>query len=79
MFIISGLRVHAEMHESLLFGSRKGVLGIAAFKRSLTLGFRGDALEGYNPVNAISPEDAELAFAIAAKVNQSAATLARAG
>jgi hypothetical protein len=38
-----------------------------------------DALEGYNPVNAISPEDAELAFAIAAKVNEAAATLARAG
>jgi hypothetical protein len=36
-------------------------------------------LEGYNPVNAISPEDAELALAIAAKVDEAAATLAGAG
>jgi hypothetical protein len=36
-------------------------------------------LESYNPVNAIGPEDAELALVIAAKVNQAATTLAGAG
>jgi hypothetical protein len=45
-------------------------------QRFLIRGLTSDALQGYNPVNAISPEDAELAFAIAAKVNETAATLA---
>jgi hypothetical protein len=36
-------------------------------------------LERYHPVNAICPEYAELALVIAAKVNQSAATLPGAG
>ena len=36
-------------------------------------------LERYHPVNAICTEDAELAFVIAAKVNQATTTLAGAG
>jgi hypothetical protein len=36
-------------------------------------------LEGYNPVNAIRPEDAELALIIATKIDQTTATLAGAG
>ena len=36
-------------------------------------------LEGYNPMNAVSPEDAELAFAITAKVNEATATSTGAG
>ena len=36
-------------------------------------------LEGYYPVNAIRPEDAELAFIVATKIDQTSATLAGAG
>jgi hypothetical protein len=36
-------------------------------------------LQGYNPVNAICPEDAELALVIAAKVDQTPTATARAG
>ena len=48
-------------------------------RRFLTWGLTSDALQGYNPVNAISPEDTELAFAIAAKINEAAAASAGAG
>lgn len=48
--------------------------------------FRGDpscgetgTLNRYDAVNAISPEDAELAFVVTAKVDETAATLAGAG
>ena len=37
------------------------------------------SLERYNPVNAISPEDAELALVITAEVNEAAMSLTGAG
>jgi len=40
---------------------------------------KGTALQGYNPMYAISPEDAEFAFVIAAKIDEAASSLAGAG
>jgi hypothetical protein len=41
--------------------------------------FMKKLLESYNPVNAICPEDAELALVIAAEIDQTATTPAGAG
>ncbi len=41
--------------------------------------FMKKPLESDNPVNAIRPEDAELALVIAAKIDQTTTTLASAG
>jgi hypothetical protein len=41
--------------------------------------FMKNLLESHNPVNAVCPEDAELALVIAAKVDQTTTTPASAG
>jgi hypothetical protein len=57
-------------------------LGDQAARRALEeihLAKKTGSLNRYNTVNAVSPEDAELAFVVAAEVDEAAAALAGTG
>lgn len=69
-------------HQSAIFGFRAGVLASCRQVDLAVLSevpFMKGVLESYNPVNAICPEDAELALVIAAEIDKTTTAPASAG
>jgi len=83
LFLIRGLRLKEGTHQSVIFrfvlGGSTWVGQPADLARLSEVVFMKKLLESDNPVNAICPEDAELALVIAAKIDQTTTTPASAG
>ena len=82
-FSLSNQRFAPEgaRHQSVIFGFTRctWVCRLADLALLLQVGVYEENLESYNPMNAIRPEDAELALVIAAKIDQATTAAARAG